>query len=376
MLQILDLTRQYATLKPQVDAAVLKVMETGQFILGPTVQTFEDEAARYLDTAHAIGCASGTDALYLALRALNIGPGDEVITTAFSYIATSEAIARTGATPVFVDIDPTTYNIDPQLISEKITPKTKALLPVHLYGQPADMDAIMGIAKTHGLKVIEDCAQSMGAEWNGQKVGTFGDFGCYSFFPTKNLGCYGDGGMVSTNSDDLNEKVRMLRVHGSRTRYDHETEGINSRLDAIQAAVLRVKLPYLDGWNQQRQVIAKRYNEAFSRLSDITVPPLATDSATPIFHQYTLRVPARDAFQKALADVGIQTMIYYPKPLHVQGMHKSLGYQHGDLPLTEAAAAQVLSLPIFPELTDTEIQHVITSVTTALKNLAQGVSGY
>lgn len=365
MIPILDLTRQYTLLKPDIDAAVLNVMASGGFILGPTVQQFETEMAQYLNSPFAMGVASGTDALYLALRALNIGPGDEVITTAFTYIATSESITRAGAKPVFVDIDPVTMNMDVALIESVITSKTKAIMPVHLYGQPVDMDALMAIAQRHNLKVIEDCAQAIGAQWNGKMVGTIGDVGCFSFFPSKNLGAFGDGGLVCANDKAVADNIKMLRVHGSKVRYHHEQEGINSRLDAMQAAILSVKLPYLEGWIQRRQAIANTYTQQLKDCPGVVVPAL-TPGGRHVFHQYTLQVPNRDAMQAKLQAMGIQTMIYYPIPCHLQGMHQDLGHKAGDLPITERLCAGVLSLPIFPEMTQDEQTRVIESLKAAL----------
>jgi dTDP-4-amino-4,6-dideoxygalactose transaminase len=377
MIPIMDLRRQYQLLKAELEPAVLSVLEKGAFILGPEVQQFEREIAAYLGAGHALGVASGTDALYIGLRALNVGPGDEVITTAFSYIATSEAIVRTGAKPVFVELDPTTYNLDVSKIEEKITPQTRALLPVHLYGQPVDMDALMALAKKHNLAVVEDCAQSMGTEWKGQKVGTFGDVGCFSFFPTKNLGCYGDGGLVSTNSPELADKMKRLRAHGSATKYNHELPGgVNSRLDEVQAAVLRIKLRYIDQWNEQRRAVAAQYTERLSKIAGITTPRVI-EGGQHVFHQYTIRVDKqhiqRDALQEALKERDIMAMIYYPIPLHLQGAHRELGYTLGDLPITEAVSEEVLSLPIYPELTSEEIQQVCDALAAVLEQTPQCV---
>lgn len=376
-LPMLDLTRQVASLQPALDEAVLGVLHSGGYILGPTVQGFEEEIARFIsggDNLQAIGVANGTDALYLALRALGIGHGDDVITTCHSYIATSEAIVRTGATPVFVDIDPNgSFNLDLSAIEAAITPKTKALLPVHLYGQALDMTRLMQIAKTHNLFVVEDCAQAIGATWvhNGtpQQVGSFGDLGCYSFFPTKNLGAAGDGGLVVTQNPELAEKVRMLRVHGAKTRYDHVSEGMNSRLDAIQAAILAVKLPHLTRWNAARYRLAQRYTAAFNNCQKL-LTPVEQPNASHVYHQYTLRVlqGKRDELQQALAAQGIASMIYYPIPLHLQGMHQNLGYKAGSLPVAEAQATEVLSLPIFPEMTEAEQDRVITAVLDFFNN--------
>lgn len=368
---ILDLAAQYAVLQTELEAAVLDVLRSGGYILGPRVAAFEAAMAEYLGVDHTIGVANGTDALYLALRALDIGPGDEVITTAMSYIATSEAIVRAGAIPVFVDIDAAgTYNLSVEAIEAAITSRTRALLPVHIYGQPVDMDALMSVARRHGLHVIEDCAQAIGAEWNGQKVGSFGELGCFSFFPSKNLGAAGDGGLISTQNTHLAEKCKRLRVHGASTQYDHAHEGMNSRLDALQAAILQVKLPHIDTWNEARRAVAQRYSDALRNVDGLTVP-VVLPPAQAVFHQYTIAVPAlvRDSLVQALADEGVMARIYYPIPLHLQGMHRNLGYVAGSLPRVEAAAQQVLSLPMYPELPEASQQRVIDAIATHLPRL-------
>ena len=387
---ILDLKRQYQSLCPQIEEAILATTRSGQFILGPTVQGFETEVATYLGTNHAIGCASGSDALYLALRALNIGPGDEVITTAMSYVATSESIVRVGAIPMFVDIDPETFNLDVSLLSGKITPRTKAILPVHLFGKPVDMTSIMELAKAKGLSVIEDCAQAIGARFTagpyaGQKVGSIGDFGCFSFFPSKNLGAFGDGGLVSTNNPELAERVRMLRVHGQKERYNHVDMGVNSRLDAMQAAVLSVKLPHLDAWNAARNQVANRYDELLKPLSAWVTPPKRNTGLSHVFHQYTIYLDAanqsapvstkrtpelRNQVQADLAATGIQSMIYYPIPLYDQGCHANLNLNPNDFPHCEAFRHQVLSLPMFPELTAEEQERVVQALKISLEKHA------
>lgn len=370
---ILDLTRQTAALAPGLEAALLRVLHGGTYILGPEVRAFESEMASYLGTGHTLGVANGTDALYLALRALDIGPGDEVITTSLSYIATSEAISRAGARPVFVDLaDDNTYNLNPALIEAAITPNTRALLPVHLYGQAADMGAILDIAQRHHLAVIEDCAQAIGATYclNGgrpQRVGSLGTIGCFSFFPSKNLGAAGDAGLVCTNDPALADKIRQLRVHGQSSQYDHASEGINSRLDEIQAALLRVKLPHIDSWNAARRAVAARYTEGLADLPGIGLPEQLPGSE-PVYHQWTFQVPgledgrARDGLQTALQEEGIMSRVYYPIPLHLQGMHRDLGYTAGAFPVAEQLAGQVLSLPMFPELQADEIARVIDAV--------------
>jgi dTDP-4-amino-4,6-dideoxygalactose transaminase len=366
---ILDLTRQTAALAPQLEAAMLRVLHGGTYILGPEVRAFEAEMASYLGVKHTLGVANGTDALYLALRALNIGEGDEVITTSQSYIATSEAITRAGAKPVFVDlVDNGTYNLDVSQIEAKITPRTKALLPVHLYGQAADMAPLLAIAQRHNLAVIEDCAQAIGATYQGKRVGSLGTIGCFSFFPSKNLGAAGDAGLVCTNDDQLAEKIKQLRVHGQSSQYDHASEGINSRLDEVQAALLRVKLPHIDHWNAQRRTVAAAYAKGLADLPGIGLP---TESSTgvPVYHQWTFCVPPsangnsqRDALQAALQAEGIMSRVYYPIPLHRQGMHQDLGYPAGSFPVAERLAEQVLSLPMFPELTEQETARVVATV--------------
>lgn len=369
MIPILDLKAQFLSLQPEIEAALRDVMLNGHFILGPNVKAFEAEIAQYLDVSHAVGLNSGTDALHLALRALDIGPGDEVITTPFTFIATTEAIGIVGATPVFVDIEPDTFNLDPAQLEAAITPRTKAILPVHLYGQSADMSAIMAIAQKHGLAVIEDCAQSMGATYMGKQTGTIGTVGCYSFFPSKNLGAYGDGGLIATADEALAARIRSLRAHGGRVKYHHEELGLNSRLDEMQAAVLRIKLPHLDGWNEARRAVAARYRAGLADLPGLVLPGESGDG-TPVYHQFTIRVQERDRMQKALQEAGIMTMVYYPVPLHLQQVHAPLGYKAGDFPESEKAAVEVLSLPMYPEL-DAETQgKVIEAVRQVLTGVA------
>ncbi len=365
---ILDLTRQYRSIKEEIDRAIRRVVESGRFILGPEVEAFEQELAAYLGVKHAIGVASGTDALLLSLKALGIGPGDGVIVPSFTFFATAGVVVNVGATPIFVDIDPKTFNIDPEKLRELITHHSsrvtiKAIIPVHLYGQPADMDEIMKIAAEHDLYVIEDAAQAIGAEYKGRKVGTIGHLGCFSFFPTKNLGAYGDGGMVVTNDDGLAEKIRMLRVHGSKPKYYHHIVGTNSRLDALQAAILRAKLPHLPEWTVARQRIADGYDELLRDLKGIVTPYRAKDR-THTFHQYTIRVldGKRDALQRFLRERGIGTQVYYPLPLHLQPCFRDLGYREGDLPESERASREVLSLPMFPELQDHELKYVAKQI--------------
>lgn len=366
MIPIVDLKRQYKQTGEEVEKAVIEVLRSGYYILGPNTKALENEFASYLSVKHAIGLNSGTDALHLALRALDIGKGDEVITVAFTFVATTESIEIVGATPVFVDIDPDTFNMDVKQIESKITPKTKAIMPVHLYGQPADMDAIMDIAKRHNLYVIEDCCQAVGATYKGKKVGSFGDIGAYSFFPTKNLGGMGDGGMAVTNSDYLKDRMVALRNHGGAVRYHHDEIGVNSRLDEIQSAVLRVKMNYIDGWNKMRREVAHRYTELFKDCPDV-VTPKELDDTYCVYHQYTIKVPNRDAVQKMLQENGVGAMIYYPIPLHMQKVHAHLGYKMGDLPHTEKNTECVMSLPMFAELTAEEQKEIADKVKDAIK---------
>ena len=362
---LVDLKAQYTSIKDEIDAAIQKVVQSGQFILGPEVKAFEEEMAAYCGTQYAVGVASGTDALHLALLALEIKAGDEVITTPFTFIATAESIAKCGARPVFADIDPRTYNIDPVQIEAKITPKTVAILPVHLYGQPAAMDDILTIARKHNLKVVEDCAQALGAEYKDKKVGSQSDAGCLSFFPSKNLGAYGDGGMVVTNNAQIAASVRILRVHGSKTTYQHFTHGFNSRLDALQAAILRVKLKHLEEWNEQRRSKALLYNRLLRQLDGIETP-YAAKNAKSSCNYYTIRVRdarlSRDKLREHLEATGIQTMVYYPLSLHLQEVYKSLGHKAGDFPESELAQGQVLSLPMYAELGEGQIGEVVGEI--------------
>ena len=368
----LDLKRQYQMIGTEVDAAVLSVLASGAYIGGPGVQAFEQEFAAYVGTTEAVGCNSGTDALYLALKILGIGAGDEVITSPFTFIATAEMISAVGAKPILVDIDPDTYNIDLNQIAGAITPQTKAIMPVHLFGRPVDMTALMSIANAHNLKVIEDCAQSTGAEWAGQKTGNIGHVGCFSFFPTKNLGCCGDGGAVTLNDPTWAADARMYREHGSRMRYYHEVVGINSRLDALQAAVLSIKLRYLDKWNIGRQEVADRYQQLLSDVPGIILPKPTLAPGKSSWNQYTIRVlgadngARRDAVRAKLQEAGIISMIYYPLPLHLQEVYQDLGYKVGDFPVTEEVSHQVLSIPMFPEITATEQERVAYALKAAL----------
>jgi dTDP-4-amino-4,6-dideoxygalactose transaminase len=362
-------TSQYQQLADEVEKKICAVMAEGQYIMGPQVKEFEAQFAQYLGCDNVISCNSGTDALHLALRALNIGSGDEVITVPFTFIATTEAIGMVGATPVFTDIDPATYNIDPRLIESKITERTKAILPVHLYGRPCDMTAIMTIARQYNLKVIEDCAQATGAVWAGEKVGTFGDVGCFSFFPTKNLGCFGDGGAAVTSDPEIAERIEYLRRHGGKIKYQHSELGLNSRLDTIQAAILLVKLPYLDQWNASRANIADYYLSQLVDVDGIVLPSIDT-MGQPVWNQFTIRVlnGQRDRIQKSLKEQGIGTMVYYPIPLHLQQVHTNLYHTHGDFPVSEQLSSEVLSLPMFPELSISSQATVTASLKEVVVN--------
>lgn len=354
---MVDLKRQYHALKKEIDAAVSDVLTQTQFILGPNVSLLEEEVAAYHQLPHAIGVANGTDALLLALRSCGIKAGDEVITTPFTFIATAEVIALLNATPVFADICPDTFNINPDLIAKKITPKTKAIIPVHLFGHPADMDPILEIAQKHDLKVIEDCAQSFGAKYKSQLTGTIGDIGCFSFFPSKNLGGYGDGGMVITKDKNIAGQIRMLRNHGSSVRYHHAEVGYNSRLDEIQAAILRVKLKHIDQFNLARRKNAAAYCAALNR-KDIILPSVA-ERCEHVFHQFTIRAQNRDVIVNALKEKGIASAIYYPVPLHQQEIFVKLYNNLNKLPVSEMCAREVLSLPMFPELASDEIRLIV-----------------
>jgi len=356
MLPMVDLQRQYRNLKAEIDSAVEEVLRNAHFILGPNVSRLEEEIAHYHGVPFAVGVASGTDALLLALRACGIGEGDEVITTPFTFIATAEVIALLKAVPVFVDIDPVTFNIDPAGIEAGITKRTKAILPVHLYGHPADMGPIVEMAKKHDLKVIEDCAQAFGAEYRGKKVGTLGDCGCFSFFPSKNLACYGDGGMVITADEEKAGRIRLLRNHGSSRKYHHKVLGYNSRLDELQAAVLRVKLKRIDSFNAARRTNADLYRKYIRR--DDVILPRDPEHGLHVYHQFTLRSGTRDRLMAALSENAIASTVYYPVPLHRQEVFAGPGRKGKDLLNSEICSAEVLSLPMFPELTEEEIRLV------------------
>lgn len=365
-----DLQTQYKTLKPEVDAAVLAVMQRGDFILGGAVNEFERAFAEYCDAKYCVGVDSGYSALELILRAYEIGPGDEVITAANTFIATTLAISNTGATPVLVDIDPETYNIDPALIEAAVTPRTRAIMPVHLYGQPADIDAIMAVARRHGLLVIEDAAQAAGARYKGRRIGGLGDAAGFSFYPGKNLGAYGDGGAVVTNDAAVAEKIRLLRNIGQKVKYFHEVKGYNNRLDTIQAAVLNVKLPYLDEWNALRRAAAANYAAALADLPIVT--PETAPWAEHIFHLYVVRVAGREALMEHLKGLGIATNLHYPIPIHLQPAYAELGYERGDFPVTEAFAETILSLPIFPELDEEKVAYVADGIRSYFAGRPEG----
>lgn len=365
MIPILQLNTQYDEIQEELEAAVLSALRSTAYINGPDVAAFEQEFAHWHGVSEAAGVGSGTDALHLAVRALDLGPEDEVISPAFTFIASAGAIALAGAKPAFCDVDPITYNIDTKDLERRINKNTKAIVVVHLFGHPAPMDEIFAIAKAHGLAIIEDCAQATGAEYKGQKVGTMGDFGCFSFFPSKNLGGAGDGGMVFAKSPDMLEKVRVLKSHGSQVKYYHDTLGTNSRLDTLQAAALRVKLKYLSRWNEERRRVAFRYIE---NLKNILQVPVEAPECKHVFHQFTVRVPRRDEFKEQLQKEGVGSMIYYPVSLHQQKAFLHLGYQDSDFPVTRKAQEEVLSLPMFPELKDEEVDFVCERVKTCLAN--------
>jgi len=353
---LLDLKEQFLTIKEEVMAALEQVLETCEFILGPNVSAFEQEIAEYLGVKHAIGVGNGTDALVLIFDALGIGPGDEVITSPYTFFATAECVSRLGAKPVFVDINPITLTIDPEKLEQAITTRTKAVIPVHIFGRAVDMPRIMDIASRHDLFVVEDACQSIGGEIEGKKLGTFGNAGAFSFFPTKNLGAYGDGGLVVTDDDELAERVRMLRAHGSKVKYHNELIGYNSRLDEMQAAVLRVKLRHLNEWDSRRREIALEYNKL---LKDLPLQlPDPGDKGEHVFHLYTILTDNREELRAYLKSRGVETGVYYPTPLHLQPAYAELGYCKGDFPVSESACERNLSLPMYPDLTDEQIHYV------------------
>jgi len=362
---LLDLQAQYVSLRDELREAIDRVMSSQRFVLGDEVRELENTLAAYCETKHAIGCASGSDALLLALMALDIKAGDEVITTPFSFFATAACVARLGARPVFVDIDPDTYNLDPSRLEDAITPRTKAIMPVHIYGQCAPMDPILELGKQRGIPVIEDAAQAIGATDKGRRAGSMGVIGCFSFYPTKNLGGAGDGGIVTTNDDHLAARLRRLRAHGGSTEYEHEEVGINSRLDELQAAVLRVKFPHLDRWSDERAQKAKFYTELLNNanLSFLLTTPQVRSDGRHIFHQYVIRVPGnRDALMEHLKAHGVASKVYYPIPLHRQACFSYLGYKEGDLPQSESAARETTALPAYPELTAEQQVYVVETI--------------
>ncbi len=358
---MVDLKGQYESLKSEIDGAIIQALGETRYILGPNVQAFEKECAEYLGVKHALGCANGTDALHLGLLAAGIQPGDEVITTAFTFIATAEAIRYVGATPVFVDILPGSFNIDPDAIRSAITTKTRAIIPVHLFGQAADMEEIMSIANEHGLAVVEDCAQSIGCAYRGKKTGTFAVAGTFSFFPSKNLGCYGDGGMVTTNDDVVADTIRMYRNHGSSRQYYHDVIGFNSRLDELQAVILRIKLKHLNQYNANRSRVARTYNQLLAG-SRFETPQIPNDR-DHIFHQYTLLCDGRDAVRQAVLAKGISCAVYYPVPLHQQKAFADT--KQPQLPVTEETSQRCLSFPVFPEMGDLQIESVCEAILSA-----------
>src|SRR5699024_10291218 len=354
---------QYSEIKDQVLTKLDEVMSSSQLILGSHVKQLEQDIAKMSNTKKGIGVGNGSDAIHIALQAAGVGEGDEVIAPSFTFFATAGAIARANATPVFEDIDPITFNIDPTKIEAAITDKTKAIIPVHLYGQMADMDAITDIAKKHNLYVIEDAAQAIGSTYKGKQVGELSSAATYSFFPTKNLGAYGDGGMIVTNNEDIGEQASIIRVHGSKPKYHHHILGYNSRLDELQATVLSVKLPHLSTWSENRRSHAAYYSKKLNELvGDKVITPIEVEGNYHVFHQYTLRVERRDELQAFLKEQGISTMIYYPIPLHLQPVFEELGYKEGDLPETEKAAKEALSLPMFPELKREQQDYVIEKI--------------
>ncbi|MGI6454038.1 MAG: DegT/DnrJ/EryC1/StrS family aminotransferase [bacterium] len=360
MIPPLDLKAQYALLEAPIRAAIEQVMQETSFVLGPAVRDLEKRVAQFCECKHGVGVASGTDALRLAMAAIELKPGDEVITTPFTFIATANTVSHTGAKPVFVDIDPKTYNMDLAAVEKAITTKTKAIVPVHLFGHPVDMDPLIEQAKIDNLFVIEDCAQAIGARYKGKRVGSFGEYGCFSFYPTKNLGAYGDGGMVVSNDTELADRIDVLRRQGSKRKYHADVLGFNSRLDSIQAAILGVKLNHLEEWNRKRRQVAQKYNELLRDTPVVT--PYEAPNIEHVYHQYTIRADQRDQLAEFLKENGVGTMVYYPIPIHLQTIYKDLGYKEGSLPHSEKAAKEVLSLPMYPELTDEQIETVAGAI--------------
>lgn len=365
---LVDLHAQYETIKPEIDAAIQRTIDLTAFILGPEAKNFENHFAEFCNVKYAIGLDSGTAAIHLALLALDIGAGDEVITTAHTFVATAEPVSLTGARPVFVDIDPRTYNMDPNKLEAAITPRTKAIIPVHLYGQPAEMDPILEIGKRHDIPVIEDAAQAHGSEYRGKRIGSLGTMACFSFYPGKNLGAYGDAGALVTNDDGLAQKVRMLRDHGRTTKYEHEISGYGYRLDGMQGAILDAKLKHLPDWNAQRRAHADHYTELLSNLDDSIVTPYEPSHVRAVYHLYVIRTRRRDELLNFLKTQNIEAGIHYPVPLHLQPVYKNLGYHHGDFPETEQAAHEILSLPLYPELAHTQMEQVVDSMREFYRN--------
>ncbi|EHM09343.1 putative PLP-dependent enzyme possibly involved in cell wall biogenesis [Thermanaerovibrio velox DSM 12556] len=363
-----DLKRNYERVRQEVRDAVDKVLESQHFVLGPEVKAFEDEFASYLGVPHAVGCASGSDALLLALMAIGVGPGDEVITTPFTFFASTSCISRLGARAVYVDVDMDTYNMRMDMVMDAVTPRTKAVLPVHIFGQMCPLEEIASELKDRGIALVEDCAQSFGAvrrvDGNLMRGGAVGDVSCFSFFPTKNLGCYGDGGLVASADPEMDKRLRSLRVHGSSATYFHDEVGLNSRLDEIQAAILRVRLRHAEQWNEERRAIAERYRLLFAAhdLLEFVTPPVELEGNRHVFHQYVVRAKDRDELQRFLAQRGITTRVYYPLSLHLQPCFRYLGYKEGDFPASEALTRQVLALPMFPELTPEEQETVVLAM--------------
>jgi len=356
----LNLAAQFSALKAELLPVIEQTMAKGHYVLGPNVTSFEAEMAVFTETRFGVGVNSGSDALTLALRALEIGPGDEVITTPFTYIAPAEAIHQMGAKIVFADIDRRTLNLDPAEVERKITNRTKAIMPVHLFGQAAALKELIGLCEARAIHLVEDCAQAIGAKYQGQSVGSFGRMGCFSFYPTKNLGANGDGGMIVTNDEGLAKKLKMLRVHGIERRYFHDLHGYNSRLDEIQAAILRVKLPHLNSWNDRRQHIAQRYSSGLAGLP--VALPFCSPESTHVYHVYAILTNQRDPLQQYLAEYGIPTIIYYPRPLHLQQVYVELGHKEGDFPVAEEISKSILPLPIYPELTDEQVEYVVQTI--------------
>lgn len=369
--EFLDLKAQFATIREEVMEAISRVMDSQHFILGNEVKLFEEEVGAMLGAKHAVACASGSDALLLAMMACGIQAGDEVITTPFTFVATAGSIARTGATPVFVDIDPETFNINANEIEAALTPRTRAILPVHLFGLPADLDPILKIADARGLVVIEDAAQAIGARYKGESAGTLGAFGCFSFFPSKNLGAAGDGGLVATNEDALAERLRLLRVHGSKRKYHHEILGMNSRLDALQAAILRVKLRHLEDWTAGREARARRYRELFQDRNAgqfVSIPQAPRADVRHVYNQFSIRCEDRDQLRECLRSAGIPTEVYYPVPLHLQKAFSYLGYRAGQFPHSERVSQEVLALPVHPELKESQQDAVVQTIADFYSN--------